>query len=347
VRGTEFRVRAEGQVAHLEVLSGAVHADGVTPDVVAGQGLRAEGAQRQRAPLLAAPDLRPAGPCRATAAGDQLAGRAGGRPGLARPAVRGRRPPGPAAGQPRGSAAAALARGSRPAGRRLPAAPARHRCAGPGGPGRRAPAAPGGPPGAALHLAAGGRRGQLQRRDHAGLDAQHRRTAGKAADRARRGLPRPGAAAAAADGGRVRGARGRLRERRHLPLARGRGAGRRPGRALRRGQHFELRPPPPARRRPSPSRPATSCCCAGGPTPAWCATSWNGPTAPASTAPRCSASAPTSPAGAAAPGAGRPLPACPRLQCGRCAQPWGQTQRIEQPYPRWLWLLPLPLVPLL
>ncbi|TXI19505.1 MAG: LysM peptidoglycan-binding domain-containing protein [Roseateles sp.] len=57
VRGTEFRVRAEGQVAHLEVLSGAVHADGVTPDISAGQGLRAEGAQRQRAPLLAAPDL--------------------------------------------------------------------------------------------------------------------------------------------------------------------------------------------------------------------------------------------------------------------------------------------------
>jgi hypothetical protein len=27
--------------------------------------------------------------------------------------------------------------------------------------------------------------------------------------------------------------------------------------------------------------------------------------------------------------------------------PWGQTQMIEQPYPRWLWLLPLLLVPLL
>jgi hypothetical protein len=27
--------------------------------------------------------------------------------------------------------------------------------------------------------------------------------------------------------------------------------------------------------------------------------------------------------------------------------PWGQTQRIEQPYPRWLWLLPLLLAPLL
>ena len=29
------------------------------------------------------------------------------------------------------------------------------------------------------------------------------------------------------------------------------------------------------------------------------------------------------------------------------ASPWGQTQVIEQPYPRWLWLLPLLLVPLL
>ena len=29
------------------------------------------------------------------------------------------------------------------------------------------------------------------------------------------------------------------------------------------------------------------------------------------------------------------------------AGPWGQTQTIEQPYPRWLWLLPLLAVPLL
>jgi hypothetical protein len=29
------------------------------------------------------------------------------------------------------------------------------------------------------------------------------------------------------------------------------------------------------------------------------------------------------------------------------AGPWGQTQMIEQPYPRWFWLLPLLLVPLL
>jgi hypothetical protein len=29
------------------------------------------------------------------------------------------------------------------------------------------------------------------------------------------------------------------------------------------------------------------------------------------------------------------------------AGPWGQTQMIEVPYPRWLWLLPLLVVPLL
>ena len=28
------------------------------------------------------------------------------------------------------------------------------------------------------------------------------------------------------------------------------------------------------------------------------------------------------------------------------ASPWGQTQMIEVPYPRWLWLLPLALIPL-
>lgn len=58
VRGTEFRVQAAGAQSRLQVLSGAVHADGLGPDVAAGQGLLAEGTARSVAPLLPAPDLR-------------------------------------------------------------------------------------------------------------------------------------------------------------------------------------------------------------------------------------------------------------------------------------------------
>ncbi|MFG6460382.1 FecR domain-containing protein [Roseateles sp. DXS20W] len=57
VRGTEFRVQAAGAQSRLQVLSGAVHADGLGPDVAAGQGLLAEGTARSVAPLLPAPDL--------------------------------------------------------------------------------------------------------------------------------------------------------------------------------------------------------------------------------------------------------------------------------------------------
>ena len=57
VRGTEFRVQAAGAQSRLQVLSGAVHADGLGPDVAAGQGLLADGAARSVAPLLPAPDL--------------------------------------------------------------------------------------------------------------------------------------------------------------------------------------------------------------------------------------------------------------------------------------------------
>ena len=57
VRGTEFRVQAAGSRSRMQVLSGAVHADGLGPDVAAGQGLLAEGTARSVAPLLPAPDL--------------------------------------------------------------------------------------------------------------------------------------------------------------------------------------------------------------------------------------------------------------------------------------------------
>ncbi|MFT7721403.1 MAG: FecR domain-containing protein [Roseateles sp.] len=57
VRGTEFRVQADGATTHMQVLSGAVHADGLRADVAAGQGLLAEGAARDVSPLLPAPDL--------------------------------------------------------------------------------------------------------------------------------------------------------------------------------------------------------------------------------------------------------------------------------------------------
>jgi hypothetical protein len=57
VRGTEFRVQAAGSATRMQVISGAVHADGLVPNVAAGQGLLAEGTARHVAPLLPAPDL--------------------------------------------------------------------------------------------------------------------------------------------------------------------------------------------------------------------------------------------------------------------------------------------------
>ncbi|MDR7269985.1 hypothetical protein J2X20_002643 [Pelomonas saccharophila] len=57
VRGTEFRVQTAGAQSRMQVLSGAVHADGLSPDVATGQGLLADGAARSVAPLLPAPDL--------------------------------------------------------------------------------------------------------------------------------------------------------------------------------------------------------------------------------------------------------------------------------------------------
>lgn len=57
VRGTEFRVQTAGGQTRMQVLSGAVHADGLGPDVAAGQGLLAEGGARAVSPLLPAPDL--------------------------------------------------------------------------------------------------------------------------------------------------------------------------------------------------------------------------------------------------------------------------------------------------
>jgi len=57
VRGTEFRVQAAEGASRMQVLSGAVHADGLGPDVATGQGLLAEGSARSVAPLLPAPDL--------------------------------------------------------------------------------------------------------------------------------------------------------------------------------------------------------------------------------------------------------------------------------------------------
>jgi hypothetical protein len=57
VRGTEFRVQMAGSATRMQVISGAVHADGLGADVAAGQGLLAEGAARHVAPLLPAPDI--------------------------------------------------------------------------------------------------------------------------------------------------------------------------------------------------------------------------------------------------------------------------------------------------
>ena len=57
VRGTEFRVQTADGQSRMQVLSGTVHADGLGPDVATGQGLLAEGSARSVAPLLPAPDL--------------------------------------------------------------------------------------------------------------------------------------------------------------------------------------------------------------------------------------------------------------------------------------------------
>lgn len=57
VRGTEFRVQTADSQSRMQVLAGAVHADGLGPDVAPGQGLLAEGSTRSVAPLLPAPDL--------------------------------------------------------------------------------------------------------------------------------------------------------------------------------------------------------------------------------------------------------------------------------------------------
>ncbi|WP_457320114.1 FecR domain-containing protein [Roseateles sp. P5_E11] len=57
VRGTEFRVQTAGSQSRMQVLSGAVHAGGLGPDVASGQGLLADGAARSVAPLLPAADL--------------------------------------------------------------------------------------------------------------------------------------------------------------------------------------------------------------------------------------------------------------------------------------------------
>lgn len=58
VRGTEFRVQTAGGQSRMQVLSGAVHADGLGADVVrAGQGLLADGPWLGVTPLLPAPDL--------------------------------------------------------------------------------------------------------------------------------------------------------------------------------------------------------------------------------------------------------------------------------------------------
>lgn len=57
VRGTDFRVQTAGTQTRMQVLSGAVHADGLAPNVAAGQGLLAEGSARTVGALLPAPDL--------------------------------------------------------------------------------------------------------------------------------------------------------------------------------------------------------------------------------------------------------------------------------------------------
>ncbi|HEY1131593.1 MAG TPA: FecR domain-containing protein [Roseateles sp.] len=57
VRGTEFRVQTVGSQSRMQVLAGAVRADGLASDVAPGQGLLAQGSARSVAPLLPAPDL--------------------------------------------------------------------------------------------------------------------------------------------------------------------------------------------------------------------------------------------------------------------------------------------------
>jgi hypothetical protein len=57
VRGTEFRVQADGVRSRMQVHAGAVRADGLAADVTPGQGLLAEGGARSVTPLLPAPDL--------------------------------------------------------------------------------------------------------------------------------------------------------------------------------------------------------------------------------------------------------------------------------------------------
>lgn len=57
VRGTEFRVQMEADATRMQVLSGAVAADGLKTDVAKGQALLAQGGARSVSPLLPAPDL--------------------------------------------------------------------------------------------------------------------------------------------------------------------------------------------------------------------------------------------------------------------------------------------------
>lgn len=57
VRGTEFRVQTTGEQSRVQVLSGAVHADGLGPNVAAGQGLLSDAGALSVGPLLPAPDL--------------------------------------------------------------------------------------------------------------------------------------------------------------------------------------------------------------------------------------------------------------------------------------------------
>jgi hypothetical protein len=47
------------------------------------------------------------------------------------------------------------------------------------------------------------------------------------------------------------------------------------------------------------------------------------------------------------PGAGKYFLRARAFNAAGAPSPWGQTQMIEVPYPRWLWLLPLALIPLL
>jgi hypothetical protein len=57
VRGTEFRVQTTGEQSRMQVLSGAVHADGLGPNVAAGQGVLFDGSALSVGPLLPAPNL--------------------------------------------------------------------------------------------------------------------------------------------------------------------------------------------------------------------------------------------------------------------------------------------------